>query len=200
MAATEARLVRLIARHFDDLKGLERAPVALALGGGAWAWSSTGSVFATLLAVGAGLMAGVIAYVFVADTYRQLGRVAPSRRARMAAAAIGTATIPIMRLQTAFIPGPSVVWLGFGLYSLWLLIDGWPWRWYHAFTCASAVYVAFGRTSLAHPTDFAWMAPRLWLFALTLLLTGIADHSLLVHSMRAGRSESQLMADDADTI
>jgi hypothetical protein len=197
MQQTAPRLVRLVARHFDDLKGFDVVPLALALAGAGWGWSSTNSRLAMVLAGGAGLVVGLIAYLFVVDSYHQLGRVATSSRSRVYAGWFGGATIVLMRLQAAFLPGPSVIWFGFGLYWLWLAVDGWPWRWYHVLTCAAAVYVAFGRAAVAHPGDFAWMAPRLWVFSLTWLSTAIADHRLLLRTMRVTPFDEDFVSNDA---
>ncbi len=97
----------------------------------------------------------------------------------------------LMGSQAHHLPhGPSYVWLGISVYPLWLVIDGWPWRWYHVLTCTAAVYVAFGRAA-APQTDYAWMAPRLWVFSLAMIVAAIADHALLVRTMRVTGSAAE---------
>ena len=102
MHQADPRRVRLIARHFDDLKGFGVAPLALALGAAGWAWSSTMSELATFLAAAVGLLAGLIGYLFVADTYTQLGRIPRSRRSQVIGGCLGGATVMVIRLRRVF--------------------------------------------------------------------------------------------------
>lgn len=200
MAIAHPRLVHLVTRHFNDLKGFDTLPVALALGGAEWGWLWTGSQGATFFGLCAGLVVGIVASVFVADGYTQLGRVSNQTHWRIVPRLMAIAIPLAMQFQAAFVPGPSIVWIAIGLYFVWLAIDGWPWRWYHAFTFASAVYVAFGRAAVAHPTDFAWMAPRLWVFAGALVATSIADHFLLLRAMRIRPFDEGTVSENADAL
>ena len=186
MTQIDPRLVRLVAKRFNDLKGFHKVPFALAIGAAGEAWSLSGSELVVFLGGLAGFVIGMITYLFVVgDTYDNLGRVATSARSRVNSGWVGGAAVMVMRFQADLhIPGPSIVWLGFGLYFLWIAIDGWPWRWSHALTGASAVYVAYGWVAVPHAAPFAWMAPRLWLFAATLTATSIADHLLLTRTLR----------------
>lgn len=184
MPEMDPRLIRFVTRHLNDLKGIHKVPFAGMMIGAEWAWSGTGSVLATFLGGLAGFLVTLIPCLFVAETYNRLGRVATSQRPGVWSGLIGGGAVMLMRLQTQFIPGPSVVWLAIGFYLLWFAIDGWPWRWYYTGAFAAAVYVAFGRVAMVHPTDFAWMAPRVWVFALAWSATSIADHFLQVRVMR----------------
>jgi hypothetical protein len=194
--------VRLVTRHFSDLKGLENLPVVGLLASAGWAWLLSASVSLTFIGGVAGFGVGAVAYAFVAtDTYAQLGRVSTPARSRLFPGLITFGILWASGLQANLpVPGPGVIWLAAGLYWLLLAIDGWPSRWYHALTCASAVYVAFGRVAVQHPTAFAWMASRLWVFCLTFLATSIADHYLLVRTVPVRPFDEDAVSEDADSI
>ncbi len=191
MNEIDPRLVRLVARHFNGLKGLQTAMLGFILSIADWAWLSSGSMVITALAaVYAVLIAIVPVALYGSDYYARLGRVvtdAPASRA--GAFLIRWMTLPtvtlLLRLQDHNLRGfPSLLWLVVSVYPAWLALDGWPYRWYHLVTSAAAIYVAFGRPIDAASTDFAWAASRLWVFGVAVIATGIADHFLLVRVMR----------------
>jgi hypothetical protein len=184
MIPTDPRLVRFVARRFNQLKGFVRVPFALSMAAAGWTWSGTGNEVETFVGGLIGLLLGATVCLLVAGPSPELGRVETSAGPRLEPSLVGAATVIIMRFQTKFIPAPDIVWLAFGAYFLWLALDGWPWRWYQVIASAAAIYVAFGRAAFAYLTDFAWMAPRIWVFSLAFIATDIADHLLLVRTLR----------------
>jgi hypothetical protein len=194
MADTDPRLVRLVTRHFADLQGLRLAASAPVYLVASWAWLATGRELAVFVWGGAALLvAGVMQHV-LGRFYARFGRVQSSgrgRRGNFIPYWFGGMMVLLLRVQEHTMPGaPSLFWLLVSVYPLWLAADGWPLRWWHVGTFASMVYVAFGRSTYPDPPAFAWMAPRMWAFSATLVVTGILDHVLLLRIFRQTRDDA----------
>jgi hypothetical protein len=132
--------------------------------------------------------------------YARLGRVRMTERGNVVWRWLGLIAVVLLLAEAhTRSGGPSLVWLVCSVYPLWLAADGWPLRWWHLGTFATMIYVAFGRANYPDPPGFAWMAPRIWTFSLTLIATGIADHYLLLRTMRVATLE-RTVSDDANSI
>jgi hypothetical protein len=187
MAVTDPRLIRLVARHLDDLKGLHNALVGFILVIADWAWLGTHSTLLSMLAAVYAFMLGLLPVaLYGGGTYANLGRVALSPRRTFLRRWMYLPFLVVANIQNheTLRSFPSLMWLFLSAYPAWFALDGWPYRSYHLITCVAAIYVAFGRPIAPDPTGFAWAAPRLWVFALALIATGIADHFLVVKVMR----------------
>jgi hypothetical protein len=192
MKETDPRVVRLVTRHFADLQGLRLAAFAPVYAAASWAWLATGRELPVLVWGGAAMALWLVMQNFLNRFYARFGRVLSPGRGTLIRFWFGSIAVLLLRVQEHTMPGaPSILWLLCSLYPLWLAADDWPRRWWHLGSFASMAYVAFGRANDPNQTAFAWMAQRMWAFSLALVITGLADHALLMRILGRTRATAE---------
>jgi hypothetical protein len=185
MVELDVRLVRLATRHFNDLQGYRTAlvgSVLVAVSSVSMAThSGTASVFSSLCA-----------FLLVIYPMRQVDRYYADRFGRVEQgdkAYLGLVLLCVMGgllLDSRQPFGPLAFWLLWSAYPMWLLFDGWPYRNHQVVEVAAALCAgAIGWTG-SGAGDGVWsLAPGLLLVGFASIVTGLADHVLLLKATRA---------------
>ena len=186
---SDPRVIRLLARHFNDVQGLRHVlvGVCLAVVGSAYLLMPDDSVGIGVLVLAA--FAGTAAGIKGLDRYyaREFGRVpASGRRGYLFGAAIGLSSVIDQHA-----PGlPSAIFALTAVWRLWIVWDCWPFRKYQVVTALAAIYVSVTHIGVPATPPFVWLAQGLLVMSWTLVATGIADHLLLTRLMQRRRDEN----------
>jgi len=186
----DPRLIRVVARHFDDLQGLRTTAWMLwmvavfwmqqvLLPRGGWLRLS----WFVLVGAYTPLVGDPLRRYYARRVGRVAGRGFPPLELRwgvwlLAAGPILAGGRPYAAL--------SLAWLA---YPIYLVASGWPYRKQHLLTVAVAAGVAAIRlvSGAAWPVPDADIADPLMVVVLTLAVTGLFDHALLVRILRPSR-------------
>jgi hypothetical protein len=179
---TDPGVVRLLARHFNDMQGLRSVLVGvvalLVTTGYLVTRNDIVGVFLLLpafLALALGMRALDRFYA------RQFGRVPVGpRRSILIGGALGI----LSGIDTYLHGFPSVCWSLWALWPAWFVYDCWPLRRYHLLSVAAALYLAITHVRVPAISATTWMAQGMLILAWTLIATGLADHLLLARLMR----------------
>ena len=178
----DLRLIRLVTRHFIDLRGLSNVVVActaIVIGLGWLLTQSFGDTLAVL----------VVAYVCALPAMQRTHAYYAERYGRVIIekARSGRVELAFVVLSTIFL-APSdhpsnawPLWIISAVYPAWLLVDGWPFRTHHLVTVAAMLTAAF--ISLQARSYFNGIAQGLVLVGVTEIVCGFADHALLERAM-----------------
>jgi hypothetical protein len=75
------------------------------------------------------------------------------------------------------------MWVIWALYPIRLVWSAWPYRMHHVLTFAAALYILWSRTTgPVMPAVSDW-AHHLEVLALALVITGLADHMVLMRAL-----------------
>jgi hypothetical protein len=199
MTKADLSVARLLARHFNDMRGLRHVLVGvlLAVMGSAYLLMPDDTVGIMVLVLVA--FVGTVAVINRLDRYyaREFGRVpASGRRGYLVGAAIG-----LTGAIDSHAPGlPSLVFALIAIWRLWIVWDCWPFRKYQLFTAAAAEYVSVTHMRLPTTPPFVWLAQGLLALSWTIVTTGIADHLLLTRLMKRQRDAIALPAGRAGEV
>jgi hypothetical protein len=190
MRDIDPRLVRLLARHFNDLHGLSYALAS----GGMICFGLLLLYSGETVAVFAGLgMVLLLRYPInrLSTYYRsQFGRVKCSDRPVVGLALMAFWLGASLLLSPRSPVTVSAFWLLAGLGPLWLMVDGWPFRWYEAFNVVAALLASYLAFSSRAPAGVA-LGPGFVLAGSSGIIVGLADHALLVRATRAPRNPAR---------
>jgi len=188
MDEQDLRLIRLVTRHFSDLRGLSNVVIActaIVIGVGWLLTQSFGDTLAVLVvAYVCALPAMQRTHTYYAERY---GRVVIETRSR-------PLELAFVMLSTIFL-APSdhpsnawPLWIISAGYPAWLVVDGWPFRTHHLVTVAAMLTAAF--ISLRAQSYFNGIAQGLVLVGITEIVCGFADHALLERAMTVFRDRA----------
>ena len=193
MVDTDPRLVRLVARRFNDLVGLRTALIGILIMAASGIGLATRNAGATLLGLFGLVLLALYPMYRIERYYReQFGRV--QRRDNT-----NSLFIVLAWFSAIFAIRPELAWLYWAFmsaYSVWALYDGWPYRRQELFVIAACACGAFLTSRNAGEVD---LMPGLFLVGFAYVICGWADHKLLVRALH--RPENVLSnAEYADTI
>jgi hypothetical protein len=181
----DLQLARVVARHFNDMQGLRAVLVGACLTVVCASYLGTrddrvgalGTVLMFIVTI-PGMMA--LDGYYASNFGRTSGRGA-QRRSAMLGASIG-----ILGVLDSNLPGaPSVLWCVWSIWPAWILWDCWPLRRYHVLTLTAALFLAVTHIQVPRTLDvYTWWAQGLLLLGFSAVVTGLADHALLVRVMR----------------
>jgi hypothetical protein len=177
MVEQDLRLVRLVTRHFVDMQGLYRVLAGLAL-------AISGIVYVVTRSdrLGAATMFGAVALTFL-----PLRAAQHYYRARFGRVQQGDKTYRVMIvLVVATLVAPQGIqwyWTIVAAHAAWLVLDGRPYRWHMLFEVAAAVFAAI--TAPSAPVTAQALMPGFAVFGIAAVISGFADHALLVRAMGA---------------
>ncbi len=193
MAEMDPRLVRLAARHFNDLRGYATALSGIVMVAPAAAYLATRNEAVAAMALAAAI-AGVWMPMQRIDRYyrTRFGRVVQGNNRYTVLIAFAVAA----GLFSSVPFGLRGFWVVLSLYPAWRLIDGWPRRNHMILeiTVALAAAIAAG----GQPVTASALAPWFLLFGLAAIISGLADHALLVRAMRATKEGNGPLAHERD--
>ena len=186
----DARLTRIIARHFHDLQGLNTATIWMLFAAGGGVWLATHDEAATFLSTLVLVLAGACAGYWLERFYSgRFGRVTiPESRQRIGLAgfvALFMLSFVLTRSQWA-----TFMCAVLAASSVWLLVDCWPYRVHQVFVIAGAgaAMQVLGWRATTGPDD---IARAIVLVGSSMVIAGLADHVLLVRGMRMLRERHQ---------
>jgi hypothetical protein len=189
MDEADPRLVRLVTRHFNDLRGYATALSGVVMAAPAATYVVTRSELAAAFAFVAAIAAVWVPMQRVDRYYHvKFGRVFHRGRPYLLAIAFGVSGA----LFSAVPFGLRGFWVVLSLYPASLLIDGWPYR--NHMILQTGVAVAAALFAGAQPATAATLAPWFLLFGLVAVVSGLADHALLVRAMHAMRPDHKPLA------
>jgi hypothetical protein len=183
MSEQDPRLIRIVARHFNDLQGLGTAVIGTLYAAGAGVWLATGSDAVTFLTVLVLVLPGACAVYALERFYAErFGRViVPPSRIKFGRSLF----VLFMLASFVLTKTQQVAFLSavLGVSSVWLLIDCWPYRKHELFVIVAAgaavQRVGWGPTASADDIAAATL-----LVGCAMTIAGLADHVLLVKGMR----------------
>jgi hypothetical protein len=188
MDEQDLRLIRLVTRHFLDLRGLSNvviACLAVVTGLGWLLTQSFGDTLAVLVvAYVCALSALQRTHTYYAERYGRVVIETPSRRVEMAFVMLSTIFLAPSDHPSSAWP----LWIISAGYPAWLVIDGWPFRAHHLASVAAMVTAAF--ISLRADSYFNGIAQGLVLVGVTEVVCGFADHALLERAMTVFRDRA----------
>jgi len=182
MDEQDLRLIRLVTRHFIDLRGWSNVIVACSAVVIGLGWLLTQSFGDTLAVL-------VVAYVCALPAMHRTHTYYAERYGRVIAekSRSGRVELAFVVLSTIFL-APSdhpanawPLWTISAVYPAWLVVDGWPFRTHHLVTVAAMLSAAF--ISLHAQSYFNGIAQGLVVVGVTEIVCGLADHALLERAM-----------------
>jgi hypothetical protein len=193
MDEIDPRLVRLLTRHLNDLRGYATALSGVVMAAPAAAYLATRNEVVAAVAFAAAIAAVWVPMKRVNHYYRShLGRVVLGDRRYYIA--IGFGIVGAISSSVPF--GMRGFWVVMSLYPGWLLIDGWPYRKHMILETTVALVAAMAAGG--RPVTASALAPWFLLFGLAAIVSGLADHALLLRVTRATREGSGALAHERD--
>jgi len=183
MTDIDPRLVRLLARHFNDLRGWHTVAAGAGMTAMGAGWLATRTPIGMALSAGFALIAILWPIERLTWYYAErFGRVMHDDKRMLYTVLVPIlASIVLERVDHA--SGISVFWFAWSLYPAWLVLDGWPYRTYQLVAAAAGVLAGIAGF---HASSFWEGFAQGWLVVGPAeIVCGFADHALLVRAMRS---------------
>lgn len=189
MTEADIRRIRLVTRHFYDLQGLTLVVLGSVEIVWGLVWLETHNLTVIVLLVAGSVLAFIWPKKYLDRYYAgRFGRVQGGGGFPLPWVIVLSLATPLL-LQDRWQPaGTSVFILVLGSHPAWLLFDGWPDRRHYLVAVGATVLAGVMAFHAGSPSDA--IARAFVLFGISEIPCGLADHALLVRTMRGLRAWS----------